>query len=48
MVTLLKTRELRPEIKAANTVAMQFKSELDGESIVALFLGYRKIHRIKN
>ena len=42
MVTLLKTREFRPEIKAANTVAMQFKSELDGESIVALFTGLQK------
>ena len=39
MVTLLKTRELRPEIRAANTVAMQFKSELDDEPIVALFTG---------
>ena len=42
MVTLLKTRELRPEIKAANTVAMQFKSQLDGEEIVALFTGLQK------
>ena len=39
MVTLLKTRELRPEIRTANTVAMQFKSELDGEPVVALFTG---------
>jgi len=42
MVTLLKTRGLRPEIRTANTVAMQFKSELDGESIVALFTGLQK------
>lgn len=39
MVTLLKTRGLRPEIRTANTVAMQFKSELDGEPVVALFTG---------
>ena len=42
MVTLLKTRGLRPEIRTANTVAMQFKSQLDGESIVALFTGLQK------